>query len=286
MQQLFLPKAFTGKFDLQTPHIIYISKVNKEDRNHPRTLHSHSDIVELLLITGGQGIIFIDEEQVAVQKGDLVVYNSGVVHEESFRNEAVSLYCIGLRGTNEKNLRVGGLIPEQSYPVLKTNQLFPAIVNLFETCYFVLEQGKLNYATIVQQLFETLLLLLKSNILQAEDVRVKNNEKLAIVQDIKLHMDKNYAQDFKIKDLENNKQWPINSFYFAHKFKEIYGYSPIEYLQRRRVGEAQTLLINTNYSITEIANSVGFNSSAYFSTLFKKLVSLSPKEYRKRYVKQ
>ncbi|AYW50708.1 hypothetical protein C7H83_09650 [Tetragenococcus halophilus] len=61
MQQLFLPKSFTQNFDVQTPHMIYISKVNKEDHNHPRTLHAHSDIVELLLIMEGQSSIFIDD---------------------------------------------------------------------------------------------------------------------------------------------------------------------------------------------------------------------------------
>ncbi|AYW48410.1 MULTISPECIES: AraC family transcriptional regulator [Tetragenococcus] len=285
MQQLFQPKFFTQSFDKQTPHMIYISKVDKKDRNHPRTLHSHSEIVKLILITGGQGNIFIDEEQVPVQKGDLVVYNSGVIHEEFFRNEAVSLYCIGLRGINEKGLQAGELVPEQSSPVFKTGELFPSIVNLFETCYFILEQRKSNYAMIVQQLFETLLILIKTNILLPGNDKSENSEKLAIVQNIKLYMDKNYTEEFKIKNLENNKQWQINPFYFAHKFKDIYGYSPIEYLQRRRIGEAQTLLITTNLSVTEIANSVDFNSSAYFSTIFKKIVSLSPKEYRKQYVK-
>lgn len=113
----------------------------------------------------------------------------------------------------------------------------------------------------------------------------KKDNKLAIVQDIKLYMDENFTQEFKVKNLESNPRWNINSFYFAHKFKELYGYSPIEYLQRRRIGEAQTQLITTKSSVTEIAHKVGFNSSAYFSTLFKKIVSLSPREYRDRYVK-
>lgn len=43
------------------------------------------------------------------------------------------------------------------------------------------------------------------------------------------------------------------------------------------------MLINTDLSLTAIAHQVGFNSSAYFSTLFKKMVNMTPKDYRNIY---
>ena len=99
-------------------------------------------------------------------------------------------------------------------------------------------------------------------------------------------MDSYFSEDFKLNTFNKNGRWPINEFYFAHKFKELYDYSPIEYLQRRRIGEAQTLLINTDLSITTIAYQVGFNSSSYFTTLFKKVVNLSPRVYRNQYTER
>jgi transcriptional regulator GlxA family with amidase domain len=57
--------------------------------------------------------------------------------------------------------------------------------------------------------------------------------------------------------------------------------SPMNYLMRIRVEEAQSLLRETNLSVTEIAISVGFNSSAYFSRAFKKATALSAGDYRK-----
>ena len=52
----------------------------------------------------------------------------------------------------------------------------------------------------------------------------------------------------------------------------------------RRIGEAQTLLINTGYSATEIAFLVGYNDSNYFNTIFTKIVGMSPIKYRKYWV--
>lgn len=65
------------------------------------------------------------------------------------------------------------------------------------------------------------------------------------------------------------------------RFKQATGKSPIQYLQQVRIDNAKELLKTSNLSIAEIAYSVGYPDSSYFSALFKKVISLSPKEYRR-----
>jgi transcriptional regulator GlxA family with amidase domain len=72
----------------------------------------------------------------------------------------------------------------------------------------------------------------------------------------------------------------------SHTFKETTGYSPIQYIMRRRIGEAQTLLITTNHSITMVANIVGYDNSSYFNKIFTKNVGMTPKRYRECYTKK
>ena len=62
------------------------------------------------------------------------------------------------------------------------------------------------------------------------------------------------------------------------------GYSPIQYLLRRRIGEAQTLLITTDYSITENAGMVGYDTQSYFNMQFTKHVGMPPKKFRQNYI--
>lgn len=64
-------------------------------------------------------------------------------------------------------------------------------------------------------------------------------------------------------------------------FKKATGKSPMQYLQQMRIDNAKELLKSTNLSISEVAYSVGYPDSSYFSALFKKQISLSPKEYRR-----
>jgi transcriptional regulator GlxA family with amidase domain len=64
------------------------------------------------------------------------------------------------------------------------------------------------------------------------------------------------------------------------RFKEATGKSPMQYLQQIRIENAQELLKTSNLSIAEVAFSVGYPDNSYFSAIFRKAISLSPKEYR------
>lgn len=68
--------------------------------------------------------------------------------------------------------------------------------------------------------------------------------------------------------------------YFSAIFKASTGSGFNEYLTQMRVTKAIDLLINTDLSILEISNLCGFNDSNYFSTIFKKITTFSPKKFR------
>ena len=76
----------------------------------------------------------------------------------------------------------------------------------------------------------------------------------------------------------------ISPYYLSHVFKEMSGYSPMQYLLRRRIGEAQTLLISTDLPVTTIAGMVGYDTQSYFNLQFSKNVGMPPKKYRQNYL--
>lgn len=63
--------------------------------------------------------------------------------------------------------------------------------------------------------------------------------------------------------------------------KYEYNVSPIDYLMKRRITEAKALLTSTDFSLTQIAEQIGFGSLPYFSKCFRKVEGTSPNEYRK-----
>ena len=60
----------------------------------------------------------------------------------------------------------------------------------------------------------------------------------------------------------------FSPYYLSHIFKEMSGYSPMQYLLRRRIGEAQTLLISTDLPVSKIAEMVGYETQSYFCLLY------------------
>ncbi len=74
----------------------------------------------------------------------------------------------------------------------------------------------------------------------------------------------------------------LNKYYLIHKFKEQTGYTPIEYINVMRCENAKQMLSLKIYTIDEIAATVGFKTTSYFSQTFKKYVGCSPSEYTKK----
>lgn len=68
---------------------------------------------------------------------------------------------------------------------------------------------------------------------------------------------------------------------FQHMFKEQTGLSPSEYLMYARITRASSLLIETDLSISQISDILGFTSCTYFIRCFKKQTGKTPTEYQK-----
>lgn len=87
-----------------------------------------------------------------------------------------------------------------------------------------------------------------------------------------------YMEDWTVQEMATLAGYSASRF--SAVYKQTYGTSPIEDLIRTRIENAKQLLRYSGARISEIADTVGFSSLYYFSRAFKKLVCLSPSEYR------
>jgi AraC-like DNA-binding protein len=76
------------------------------------------------------------------------------------------------------------------------------------------------------------------------------------------------------------KQFYVSNYYLSHLFKEVTGFTLINYIQMTRIRNAQQLLLYTDKKITEISGLCGFNSFSQFDRVFQKFCHTSPREYR------
>ncbi|MFC5649791.1 helix-turn-helix domain-containing protein [Paenibacillus solisilvae] len=71
--------------------------------------------------------------------------------------------------------------------------------------------------------------------------------------------------------------------YIARCMQKEYGCSPMEYLLQYRIEQAKLMLLQTDRTIARIAEEVGFNQAAYFTSCFSKFEGISPRKYRQRF---
>lgn len=70
---------------------------------------------------------------------------------------------------------------------------------------------------------------------------------------------------------------------FQRRFRGIFHVSPIQYVSRLRINAACRLLLDTNDTITSIAQQCGFYDHSYFTKQFVRHIGINPKKYRKLY---
>lgn len=68
---------------------------------------------------------------------------------------------------------------------------------------------------------------------------------------------------------------------FFRKLKALTGYAPADYIRMIRLQHAAKLLKQGEYTITEIADMIGFSDAKYFREVFKKYYNVSPSQFNK-----
>ena len=84
-------------------------------------------------------------------------------------------------------------------------------------------------------------------------------------------------------DLDNlflQKEMSMGRTSLYNKLKQTTGMGTSEYINLRRIKKAEDLLLNTNLSVSEISDRLGFTYQRYFSTIFKKVKGVSPSQFR------
>jgi AraC family transcriptional regulator len=78
----------------------------------------------------------------------------------------------------------------------------------------------------------------------------------------------------------------LSRMHFAAQFRAAVGVRPHEYLLRRRIERAQELLKQAEIALVDIALTVGFQTQAHFTTVFKRFVGDTPYQWRSAYLAQ
>jgi AraC family transcriptional regulator len=100
------------------------------------------------------------------------------------------------------------------------------------------------------------------------------------VKRVAAYMRENLDKDIGLQELADGVN--LSRFYFCSAFRMATGYTPHEYLTRMRIEVARRFLTVPSMPITDIALAVGYQTPSAFAAAFRRLVGVSPREYRRR----
>ena len=236
--------------------------------------HTHSHM-ELFYIVGGKGQFLIEDRLYPVSANNLVIITPNVTHTEvSLNAQPLEYIVLGIDGVE---LTTGGNSNGQ-FCILdhfESAEVSSCLRNILRE----MELKHTGYTDICQAYMEILIIRLMRNTVlavQSEPQLTTGNRQCAAVR---RYIDLHFKEPLTLELLAQEAH--MNKFYLSHAFKREYGISPISYMISRRISESKYLLTETDLSMSQIAQLLGFSSLSYFSQVFHKTQGISAMEFRK-----
>lgn len=222
---------------------------------------------QIIYIERGRGSFWINGELRTIEGGNIVVYRPGEEQLYTFEAHAgAAYYWIHFTGAG-----AAGLLER-----LKLNG------SVFETGEFFgfRERFEKMMSACRPEDFITEDLLAGCMIsILAETAKKLHNEDMSMVRVIEtMHND---TADGRCNS-DYAKMYGVSEYHFIRKFKSYTGMSPHQYKTKLLMGKACDLLLKTNMNIAEIAETLGYEDSLYFSRVFKKQMGVSPRRFKPR----
>lgn len=253
------------------------------------SIHYHS-YIEIIYVLDGGSYVYVDDKEYELDKGDMIIINSGIPHEsraigETTRELVVKfepdtlymsdgyaynfVYIMPLMfGINNKDCVFKREEIENTY-------VPHALKNGAEEC----ERGEYGFEFAMKaELLRVFLWIVRS----WKSKGIISSEFETHLEVLKPALE--YAQNeyANADSVSAAKKCNLSYTYFSKLFKKTFSQNFSEYVNSIRINESKRLLISTDQSITQIAMNTGFSTTSYYISVFKKLTGKTPYSFKKQ----
>lgn len=249
--------------------------------------HWHEEI-EVVMITEGQMRLKTSETSFLLNKGEVAVINSNILHYAVAAPEC-ALHALVfspalITGGNESAFAKKYIQPLLSCHSFSGYRIDPdtgqQVSDWFNSAFDALENDNCGFEFVVRENLSHICFYLYEKFEKQMDagtsVLDQDNIRIRKMLDF-LH--KNFADNLSLKEISSAAD--ISERECLRCFKKMLQISPVQYLLKYRVMQgAEMLLANSASSISEVATYCGFDSPSNFTKMFKRFYKCTPREYR------
>ena len=238
--------------------------------------HKHP-FCEILFVLSGRGETIIDGNSYSIKKGDIIVYNPNVLHEEGTLGDAgMELAFFGITNFKINDLPPDYLIDNSTSCILHTDEDEEKFRFYFMS---LAEEVRTDtqYNELIAKYLARLILIGVLRLANISEAKFVTN---AIFLQIHQYLNKNFAKIESMDQICNDLH--VSKYYISHVFKKYIGTPPMQYIRSQRIKHAKKLLQETDLSATEIGEMCGYQDHVLFFKAFKKIEGISPIAYRKK----
>lgn len=241
-------------------------------------IHSHPGYAELMLVREGEGIANVDGKEEELYPGDFVLCGAGEPHSYRAKGKSplVGISC-GFTHLMCRGMDENCFIASPDRPVVHAGVGSYALAELLSVLETV--SGDTNAAgEEVCSYLSAAVVTVARDIQRAVAERAEQaHYELGIRT--KMYLDRHYLEPLTLDGLA--KAMGVSKYHLDRVFLENAGCSPVQYIIRRRMARAQTLLASTDQTVQHIAAQCGYSNYNYFTALFRRTIGMTPREYRK-----
>jgi len=239
---------------------------------------------QLLYIASGKTHFFFNQKEVTLSDGSFVLYRPGQPQKYTYyASDKPEVFWVHFSGNEAEGILTRyGLGDQTVFQTTPSDDL----KNLFFLLIHESQQLEPHYNRLAPLLLRSIFLLAAKGFSQnAEDfdqptplTEHSNNPQREVNRAIQ-YFNANYMNNINIEKYAAENHMSL--CWFIRSFKKHIGVTPRQHIISARITHAQSLLENTEMSISEISSTVGYDDSRYFCRIFKKQTGFSPLEYRK-----
>jgi len=252
------------------PIVLHLG-IKRDSTNFSTEKNWHEDL-ELQLCTDGQGSVLLNGERYTMEKGDVIVVNSNVLHHTGTDSSLVYT-CLIIRadfcrtiGADLRSLRFS--------PVIRDGALSSFIKEVILSHSAVDDPLRLakTYAAATK-----LIIALAEGYSKAAEERTIDEKAFENVKSAIKYIRENYPRRIPLDDIARAVY--SDKFALCRDFKKFTGQTIVEYTNRHRCQKA-AILLSGGQTVSEVASACGFESPSFFTKTFKKYMGALPSSYK------